>query len=124
MMKIMVIGIDGLDPEYLLGEKQVTEKLINFHRMMEVGCFGRLEAGDGSGVDEREYFRGLALWKDQQMIIPSFDRKDRDFGDLTSVKADIQSHMIQSVDEIVAALPIESWTLLEYTDTGLMHLLD
>lgn len=38
-MKILVIGLDGATPELLLGD----ERLANFRRLMEAGCYGRLE---------------------------------------------------------------------------------
>jgi predicted AlkP superfamily phosphohydrolase/phosphomutase len=39
-MKILVIGLDCAAPELLLGD----ERLVNFRRLMEAGCFGRLES--------------------------------------------------------------------------------
>ncbi|MCC6420217.1 MAG: alkaline phosphatase family protein [Gemmataceae bacterium] len=39
-MKILVIGLDGAAPELLFGD----ESLVNFRRLMEAGCFGRLES--------------------------------------------------------------------------------
>ncbi len=39
-MKILVIGLDGADPELLFGD----ERLTNFRRLMEIGCHGRLES--------------------------------------------------------------------------------
>lgn len=39
-MKILVLGLDGADPELLLGD----ERLTNIRGLMEVGCFGRLES--------------------------------------------------------------------------------
>jgi predicted AlkP superfamily phosphohydrolase/phosphomutase len=39
-MKILVIGLEGATPELLFGE----ERLINFRRLMEGGCYGRLES--------------------------------------------------------------------------------
>ncbi|HWP48979.1 MAG TPA: alkaline phosphatase family protein [Candidatus Limnocylindrales bacterium] len=38
-MKILVIGLDGATPEVLFGD----ERLDNFRRLMEAGCYGRLE---------------------------------------------------------------------------------
>jgi predicted AlkP superfamily phosphohydrolase/phosphomutase len=38
-MKILVIGLDGATPELLFGD----ERLDNFRRLMEAGCYGRLE---------------------------------------------------------------------------------
>src|SRR5262250_164688 len=39
-MKILVIGLDGGAPELLFGD----ERLTNFRRLMEIGCYGRLES--------------------------------------------------------------------------------
>lgn len=39
-MKILVIGLDGAAPELLFGD----ERLVNFRRLMELGCYGRLES--------------------------------------------------------------------------------
>src|SRR6478672_13595198 len=39
-MKILVIGLDCAAPELLLGD----ERLVNFRRLMEAGCYGRLES--------------------------------------------------------------------------------
>ena len=39
-MKILVIGLDGATPELLLGD----ERLTNVRRLMEHGCYGRLES--------------------------------------------------------------------------------
>ncbi len=39
-MKILVIGLDGAVPELLFGD----ERLIHFRRLMENGCYGRLES--------------------------------------------------------------------------------
>jgi hypothetical protein len=39
-MKMLVIGLDGAAPEILFSD----ESLINFHRVMEFGCYGRLES--------------------------------------------------------------------------------
>jgi predicted AlkP superfamily phosphohydrolase/phosphomutase len=39
-MKTLVIGLDGAAPELLFGD----ERLTNFRRLMEVGCYGRLES--------------------------------------------------------------------------------
>ena len=39
-MKILVIGLDCAAPELLLGD----ERLANIRRLMEVGCYGRLES--------------------------------------------------------------------------------
>lgn len=39
-MKILVIGLDCAAPELLLGD----ERLVNFRRLMEFGCYGRLES--------------------------------------------------------------------------------
>src|SRR5262245_20437201 len=39
-MKILVIGLDGGAPELLFGD----ERLSNFRRLMEIGCYGRLES--------------------------------------------------------------------------------
>src|SRR5689334_23095462 len=39
-MKILVIGLDCAAPELLLGD----ERLVNFRRLMEAGCFGQLES--------------------------------------------------------------------------------
>jgi predicted AlkP superfamily phosphohydrolase/phosphomutase len=39
-MKILVIGLDCAAPELLLGD----ERLMNFQRLMELGCYGRLES--------------------------------------------------------------------------------
>lgn len=39
-MKILVIGLDCATPELLLGD----DRLSNFRRLMEVGCYGRLES--------------------------------------------------------------------------------
>lgn len=39
-MKILVIGLDCAAPELLLGD----ERLTNFRRLMEAGCYGRLES--------------------------------------------------------------------------------
>ncbi len=39
-MKILVIGLDCATPELLLGD----ERLENFRRLMECGCYGRLES--------------------------------------------------------------------------------
>ncbi|MCI0459305.1 MAG: alkaline phosphatase family protein [Gemmataceae bacterium] len=39
-MKILVIGLDCAAPELLFGD----ESLVNFRRLMEGGCFGRLES--------------------------------------------------------------------------------
>jgi predicted AlkP superfamily phosphohydrolase/phosphomutase len=39
-MKILVIGLDCAAPELLFGD----ERLVNFRRLMEAGCFGRLES--------------------------------------------------------------------------------
>ena len=38
-MRILVVGLDGAAPEDLLGQ----EDLANVRRLMEAGCFGRLE---------------------------------------------------------------------------------
>lgn len=38
-MKLLVMGLDCAAPELLLGD----EKLVNLRRLMEVGCYGRLE---------------------------------------------------------------------------------
>src|SRR3954465_4800942 len=37
-MRILVIGLDGAAPELLLGD----ERLVNFRRLMEAGCSGRV----------------------------------------------------------------------------------
>ncbi len=39
-MKILVVGLDCAAPELLLGD----ERLTNFRRLMELGCYGRLES--------------------------------------------------------------------------------
>jgi hypothetical protein len=39
-MKMLIIGLDGAAPEMLFGD----EHLINFHRVMEFGCYGWLES--------------------------------------------------------------------------------
>jgi predicted AlkP superfamily phosphohydrolase/phosphomutase len=39
-MKILVIGLDGAAPELLFGD----ERLSNFRRLMEIGCYGPLES--------------------------------------------------------------------------------
>lgn len=39
-MKILVVGLDCAAPEILLGD----ERLTNFRRLMEFGCYGRLES--------------------------------------------------------------------------------
>jgi len=39
-MKILVIGLDCAAPELLFG----NEELVNFRRLMELGCYGRLES--------------------------------------------------------------------------------
>jgi predicted AlkP superfamily phosphohydrolase/phosphomutase len=39
-MKTLVIGLDCAAPEILLGD----ERLVNFRRLMEFGCYGRLES--------------------------------------------------------------------------------
>ena len=39
-MKILVIGLDGADPELLLGDDRLT----NIRGLMEAGCYGRLES--------------------------------------------------------------------------------
>ena len=39
-MKILVIGIDGAAPELLFSD----ESLVNIRRLMEMGCYGRLES--------------------------------------------------------------------------------
>jgi predicted AlkP superfamily phosphohydrolase/phosphomutase len=39
-MKILVVGLDCAAPELLLGD----ERLVNFRRLMEAGCYGRLES--------------------------------------------------------------------------------
>lgn len=39
-MKILVIGLDCAAPELLFGD----ERLVNFRRLMEFGCYGRLES--------------------------------------------------------------------------------
>ena len=37
-MKVLVVGLDGAAPEILLGD----EALVNFRRLMQAGCHGRL----------------------------------------------------------------------------------
>lgn len=48
-MKILVIGLDGAEPERLLGD----ERLENVRRLMDAGCYGRFEdvgtAGSAAG---------------------------------------------------------------------------
>jgi predicted AlkP superfamily phosphohydrolase/phosphomutase len=39
-MKILIVGLDCAAPELLFGD----EKLVNFRRLMESGCYGRLES--------------------------------------------------------------------------------
>ena len=39
-MKILVIGLDCAAPELLFGD----ERLVNFRRLMDAGCYGRLES--------------------------------------------------------------------------------
>ncbi len=39
-MKILIVGLDCAAPELLFGD----EKLVNFRRLMELGCYGRLES--------------------------------------------------------------------------------
>ena len=39
-MKILVLGLDGADPELLLGDDRLT----NVRGLMEAGCYGRLES--------------------------------------------------------------------------------
>jgi predicted AlkP superfamily phosphohydrolase/phosphomutase len=39
-MKILVVGLDCAAPELLLGD----ERLVNFRRLMDAGCYGRLES--------------------------------------------------------------------------------
>ena len=39
-MKTLVIGLDGAVPELLFGD----ERLENFRRLMDAGCYGRLES--------------------------------------------------------------------------------
>jgi predicted AlkP superfamily phosphohydrolase/phosphomutase len=39
-MKVLVIGLDCAAPELLFGD----ERLVNFRRLMEMGCWGRLES--------------------------------------------------------------------------------
>jgi predicted AlkP superfamily phosphohydrolase/phosphomutase len=39
-MKILVIGLDGVAPELLFGD----DSLVNMRRLMEMGCYGRLES--------------------------------------------------------------------------------
>ena len=39
-MKVLVIGLDCAAPELLFGD----ERLLNFRRLMEMGCWGRLES--------------------------------------------------------------------------------
>lgn len=39
-MKILVIGLDGAVPELLFGD----ERLTNFRRLMDAGCYGRLQS--------------------------------------------------------------------------------
>src|SRR3954451_5155799 len=39
-MKILVVGLDCAAPELLFGD----ERLVNFRRLMEGGCYGRLES--------------------------------------------------------------------------------
>jgi hypothetical protein len=41
-MKLLVMGLDAADPERLLGD----ERLANMRRLMEFGCYGRLEGLD------------------------------------------------------------------------------
>ncbi len=39
-MRIFVIGLDGASPEILLS----NERLVNFRRLMELGCYGKLKS--------------------------------------------------------------------------------
>lgn len=39
-MKLLILGLDCAAPELLLGD----ERLVNFRRLMEAGCYGRLES--------------------------------------------------------------------------------
>ncbi len=41
-MKILVLGLDAVDPELLFG----PEELPNLHRLMEFGAYGRIEHSD------------------------------------------------------------------------------
>jgi hypothetical protein len=49
-MRILIIGLEGADPELLFGD----ERLTNIRRLMEFGCFGLLES--------RHYAGNMAAW--------------------------------------------------------------
>src|SRR4026209_297797 len=43
-MKILIIGLDCAAPELLFGDDQLHNQLHNFRRLMQSGCYGRLES--------------------------------------------------------------------------------
>ena len=53
-MKLLVIGLDGAAPEILFGD----DRLANFRRLMDLGCYGQLE----SAVDSNS-LQAAAIWE-------------------------------------------------------------
>lgn len=77
-MKILVIGLDGADSKILFND----ERLSNFRRLMEFGCYGKLE-----GVDIPAYVPAW-LFMATSKIPETTEENDRDQTLLESVRGE------------------------------------
>ncbi len=124
-MKILLIGMDGLQPKILLGEDVISEQLGNFHRLMEIGCYGRLnkpEAGEApSGFSLEGDFP-----QDDFYRIVSADRSERAEYEAETgwdgLLKKVIAHSSRHFAQVVSILKAGQWKSLQYQDGGLQSI--
>jgi predicted AlkP superfamily phosphohydrolase/phosphomutase len=135
-MKILVIGLDSAAPEILFGD----ERLTNFRRLMEFGCYGRLENTDlsaqsiticdqmgregGNGVlicAPPSYFPSIGenarFVEDYPVGAPSLGLGEKD-----RIKDDLYALSRRQFDILRRALQDPEWDYLHFNGTALDNL--
>jgi predicted AlkP superfamily phosphohydrolase/phosphomutase len=121
-MKILYLGMDGLAPEILFEDEQVSEKLLHFHQLMDMGCFGIIEKSEPPIEENPLSLRELSLWDGNQRIVPSNENSEWLDGDWDSFQEAAILQSRKRFDEVIQHLTSPQWNYLEYLDAGLTQI--
>lgn len=122
MMKILVIGMEGLDPEILYGDDPITDKLGNFHQLMEMGCYGHLRSGAEKNIEDNYFLGNLPIWGGKEKLIHSNFPRPIETDEWELFVNSVISMSQNCFDQINSAITNDQWNYIEYIDPGLIRI--
>lgn len=105
-MKVLVLYFQGAESQSLFGD----ERLENLHRLMDMGCFGKLSDSSGWNVLARQENHMLTLIEYLQQA----DKHCAEFDDFAALRNELQSGDWNYCQLTAASFPTDNWSADDY----------